>query len=153
MTIVAAALLENDGFVLICQRRAGQAHPLKWEFPGGKVEPGETPDQALRRELREELGIEAEIGAEITRYEYVYPGKQPIVLIFYHVQRFQGQIRNVVFEQIRWESFARLPEYDFLEGDTEFVRDLSRSYGRRIVTSRSRLRRSVSSRSTSDKEA
>jgi 8-oxo-dGTP diphosphatase len=110
--------------MLACRRRADGAHPLKWEFPGGKVEPGELPADALRRELEEELGIEAEIGAEVTRYEYCYPGKRPILLIFYRVASFGGEPRNRVFHEIRWDAAARLRDYDFLEGDVDFVRTL-----------------------------
>jgi len=122
VTTVVAAVIERDGSVLICQRRPGQAHELKWEFPGGKVEQGETPVAALRRELQEELGIEAEPDAEITRYEYAYPGKAPILLIFFRVTRFSGEIENRVFARLEWETRERLPQYDFLEGDVDFVR-------------------------------
>src|SRR5580765_1239531 len=86
---VVAAIIERDGKVLICQRKAGQRHAGKWEFPGGKVEPGEEFSSALARELAEELGIAAEIGEEITRYEYAYAGSGPIQLIFYKVVRFE----------------------------------------------------------------
>src|SRR4030095_3002708 len=100
MTTVVAAIIERGGRILICQRRADHAHPLKWEFPGGKVEPGENPADALRRELAEELSISAQIGAEVTQYEYSYPGKKPILLMFYRVTEFSGEPRNQVFEQI-----------------------------------------------------
>ena len=125
MTIVVAAVIEGDNQVLICRRRADQAHPLKWEFPGGKVEANETPVAALERELEEELGIRAGIGAQIADYEYAYPGRPPIRLIFYRVTKFAGKIENRVFEEIRWETRERLPEYDFLEGDVGFVRMLA----------------------------
>jgi 8-oxo-dGTP diphosphatase len=125
MTNVVAAIIERNGEILICQRRQDHAHPLKWEFPGGKVEPGELPTDALRRELDEELAIEAVIGPEVTRYEFSYPGKQAILLIFYRVSEFTGEPRNRVFAQIRWETPARLRDYDFLEGDVDFVRTLS----------------------------
>ena len=72
MTVVVAGVLERDGKILICRRRADQPHPLKWEFPGGKIEAGESPEFALMRELREELGIEATAGAELMRYEFAY---------------------------------------------------------------------------------
>jgi len=125
MTTVVAAILERAGKILICQRRPGDPHPLKWEFPGGKLEPGETPADALRRELEEELGIQASIGAEITRYPYCYPGRQPILLIFYRVTVFSGEPRNRVFERLVWDTPVRLREYDFLEGDVDFVRTLT----------------------------
>jgi 8-oxo-dGTP diphosphatase len=121
MTIVVAGILQRDGKTLICRRRAGGPHPLKWEFPGGKLEPGESPGQALTRELREELGIEAQPGAELMRYEFAYPGKNPILLIFLEAAGWTGTVENRIFETIVWESREALPEYDFLEGDARFL--------------------------------
>ena len=126
MTVVVAAIIERDGKVLICRRAEGHAHEGKWEFPGGKVEDGESLADALARELQEELAIEAYIGEEIVRYEYAYPGRKPILLVFFRVTEFQGDPRNMVFAQIAWESRGRLTEYDFLEGDVDFVRELAR---------------------------
>ena len=134
--VVVAALILNKGEILIGQRKAGQRHELKWEFPGGKVEPGESPREALRRELQEELDIEATVGAEIARYEHAYRGRPPILLIFYRVSRYQGELRNQVFEQIRWENPLRFPEYDFLDGDLDFVRRIARGEYDRIVRPR-----------------
>lgn len=124
--LVVAGVIERDGLVLVCQRQAGDTHAFKWEFPGGKVEPGETPQQALMRELNEELGITAEVGEEIARYEYRYARRPPIMLIFYRVRAFEGEPKPLVFEAIRWEPHSRLPAYDFLDGDREFIRRLSR---------------------------
>ena len=81
MITVAAALIQRQGRILICRRRADQDHPGKWEFPGGKLESGETPETCLRRELAEELGIEAVIGNEITRYRFQYPGRKQLQLV------------------------------------------------------------------------
>jgi len=111
----------RDSRILICRRRADQAHPLKWEFPGGKVEAGETPEDALRRELSEELGIESAQPAEIARYTFTYPGKNPILLIFLLVTAWQGDVENRIFETMSWETPDRLREYDFLEGDVPFL--------------------------------
>jgi 8-oxo-dGTP diphosphatase len=121
MTQVVAGILERDGRILICQRTADQPHPLKWEFPGGKIEPNETPEAALIRELREELGIEATTPTEIARYEFTYPGKKPILLIFLAVQAWSGEMENRIFNRIGWEVRAKLPDYDFLEGDGPFL--------------------------------
>jgi 8-oxo-dGTP diphosphatase len=121
MTTVVAAVIERNDLVLIAQRKSTGQHPLKWEFPGGKVEPGETPRAALVRELAEELGISAEVGVEIERYEYQYAGRWPILLIFYRVTDFTGEPSNLDFEQILWAPRARLGDYDFLEGDAEFL--------------------------------
>jgi 8-oxo-dGTP diphosphatase len=125
MVQVVAAIIESRGRILIGRRKPEQSHPLKWEFPGGKVEPGETPEQALARELEEELGILGAVGEEITRYQHTYPGRDPILLIFFRVREFGGKPRNVVFHQMRWEPAAKLAEFDFVEGDIEFIRMLS----------------------------
>ncbi len=125
--MVVAGVIERDGEILIGQRRPTDRHPLKWEFPGGKVEAGENPRAALRRELKEELDIEAESGVEIARYEYPYPKRTPILLMFYEVKTFAGDIHNAVFAQLRWERRERLPEYDFLDGDFDFVRRLAQT--------------------------
>jgi 8-oxo-dGTP diphosphatase len=121
MTTVVAGVIERDGKILICRRRADQPHPLKWEFPGGKVEAGESLETALARELREELGIEATIGLEAMRYEFAYPGKQPILLIFLAVADWRGEVQNHIFGEIIWESPDSLRSYDFLEGDARFL--------------------------------
>jgi 8-oxo-dGTP diphosphatase len=121
MTEVVAAILELDAKILICRRRADQPHPLKWEFPGGKIEAGESPHAALVRELREELGIEAQTGRELSRYEFAYPGKNPILLIFIELAGWQGEIQNLIFEAVVWEKKANLRTYDFLEGDAPFL--------------------------------
>jgi len=121
MLQVVAAILERDGRILICRRRKEQLHPLKWEFPGGKVEPGETPEQTLARELEEELGIRRAAGEELERYPYSYPGKAPIELIFFRVTGFAGEPANLVFHEMRWEPRANLRGFDFVEGDTEFL--------------------------------
>ncbi len=124
MTTVTAAVIERDGRILICRRRADQKHPLKWEFPGGKVEPGEDPEACLRRELEEELGIAIQDAEEITRFPYQYPGRPPILLVFYRVPRYAGQVENRIFSEIRWAVPEDLPAFDFLEGDIDFVRAL-----------------------------
>jgi 8-oxo-dGTP diphosphatase len=129
MTTVVAAVIEKNGQILICRRKLGQAHELKWEFPGGKLEPGETPPQALKRELNEELAIDATIGFEFMRHEFAYPEKPPILLIFFEVTEFEGEPVNRIFEEIRWEDARRLPDYDFLEGDIGFVRSLAAKTG------------------------
>lgn len=124
--VVVAAVIRKDGHILIGQRQKGDSHEFKWEFPGGKVEDGEQPHEALQRELEEELCIQAHIGPEIIRYEYHYPRRRPILLIFHSITDFIGEPRCSAFEQIRWETPERLPEYDFLDGDIDFVRRLAK---------------------------
>jgi len=122
---VVAAVIERGGLILIGQRKAGGRHGLQWEFPGGKVESGEEAREALVRELREELGIEARVGDEIERYDFSYSAGQVTRLIFFHVTEFTGEPENLDFAQIGWVERERLPDYDFLEGDVEFVRRLA----------------------------
>jgi 8-oxo-dGTP diphosphatase len=118
---VVAGVLVRGGCVLACQRPPGGHHPGKWEFPGGKVEAGESLQQALRRELREELGVEATVGAELWRAEHQYPGRQRITLTFFLVSDYAGAISNAAFASMCWLPIEVLHEYDFLEGDREFI--------------------------------
>jgi 8-oxo-dGTP diphosphatase len=135
MLQVVAAIFEREGRVLICQRMPRQAHPLKWEFPGGKVEPGETPAEALARELEEELGVRGARGEEIERYQFDYPGRPPIMLIFFRVESFQGEPRNLIFHEIRWEPREKLREFDFVEGDLRFLEGFSKGRAASILVS------------------
>jgi 8-oxo-dGTP diphosphatase len=125
--MVVAAVIERGGQILIGQRRRDASkHALKWEFPGGKVEAGETPQQGLARELREELAIKADIGPQIESYEFYYPGStRATCLLFFRVTEFAGEPQNLDFEQILWVTVAALPGYDFLEGDVAFVARLA----------------------------
>ena len=124
---VVAAVIERDGKILIGQRkRDASRHALKWEFPGGKVEDGETPGEALIRELREELAIEAQIGPLIETYEFSYPGSErTTALLFFRVTEFTGEPENLDFEQVVWAEQGQLTAYDFLEGDIAFVARLT----------------------------
>jgi 8-oxo-dGTP diphosphatase len=125
MKRVVAALIVNDGRILACQRTRHQPMPLKWEFPGGKIEDGEQPREALRRELEEELGIEATIGDEVVRIHHEYPSGGSIDLRFFEVRTFRGEIENRIFREIRWVGRKELLDLDFLEADRTLVRDLA----------------------------
>lgn len=127
MLMVVAAILERDGNMLIGQRRAGGSHAGKWEFPGGKVESGESPEEAIVRELREELAIEAAGVREIHRYEYAYPGKRPLLLVFLRVGSFTGEPVNQAFARIAWAPPSTFSRYDFLDGDRDFLTWLAAS--------------------------
>jgi len=124
MKQVVAALIMKDGKVLVCQRTRHQTMPLKWEFPGGKIEEGEQPRDALRRELDEELGIDAQIGEEVARIRHDYKGGGAVELRFYSVNQYQGEIENRIFKDMRWAMRSELPSFDFLEADLPLVRDL-----------------------------
>jgi 8-oxo-dGTP diphosphatase len=126
MTLVTAGILTRDDRLLICQRRAGSRFGLKWEFPGGKVEAAESPEECLRRELAEELGIEAEVGPEIYRIEHQYADGLAVHLLFFRVLGYSGTPVNLAFEQMAWVRREELPGYDFLEADREFVESMTR---------------------------
>jgi 8-oxo-dGTP diphosphatase len=123
---VAAGVLTHGQHLLICQRRADDLHPLKWEFPGGKTQEAEDDIACLRRELREELGIEGTIGSELYRATHTYPNGRRVALTFFHVPTYQGEIVNMQFERLGWVEPAQLLTYDFLEGDLTFVAALAR---------------------------
>ncbi|HYO80899.1 MAG TPA: (deoxy)nucleoside triphosphate pyrophosphohydrolase [Bryobacteraceae bacterium] len=125
MIRVAAALIVRDGRILIGQRLAADSHGLKWEFPGGKVERGESAADALARELEEELGIQARIDREVVRYTWAYPKRATILLMFHLVKVFAGEPQSLAFERIAWEDPSQLPRYDFLEGDLDLVRRIA----------------------------
>ena len=124
--LVSAGIICRDDRVLVGQRRKGDRHSLKWEFPGGKVEHGESPQQALVRELWEELHIRATIGGELARYQHIYSSGSRVHLIFFAVPEFSGEPDGRVFEQISWIVLRDLPALDFLEGDLDFIRRLAR---------------------------
>lgn len=122
---VVAALILRDDKVLVCQRTRHQSMPLKWEFPGGKVEPGEEAAEALRRELEEELGIDATIGPKVATVCHTYGSGAAFELHFFLVQEYAGEMQNRIFREVRWAEKSELPKFDFLEADIALVRDLA----------------------------
>ena len=122
---MVAALIMRGGEVLICQRRPDQPMALQWEFPGGKIEPGESAEEALARELDEELGIRATIGPPVTRIRHNYRNGGAVDLQFFTVREFMGEITNRIFSQLVWAKLEELPSYDFLPADRGLVRDLA----------------------------
>lgn len=125
MKQVAAALIVRDGKLLICQRTQYQSMPLKWEFPGGKIERGEQPRDGLVRELEEELGIQARVGDEVARLRHTYASGAAVELRFFLVEHYEGEPENRIFRDVQWVERAALPSYDFLEADLELVKDIA----------------------------
>jgi 8-oxo-dGTP diphosphatase len=121
---VVAALIFQDDRLLVCQRNRHQTMPLKWEFPGGKIEAGEQPRDALRRELNEELGIDATIGDEVACLRHDYNNRSAVELRFYSVREYKGEIENRIFKDMRWATRSDLPSFDFLEADLQLVKEL-----------------------------
>ncbi len=125
MKRVVAALIVHDGKILVCQRTRHQTMPLKWEFPGGKIEEGEQPRAALERELEEELGIHAAIGEEAARIHHTYKSGSSVELSFFVVREYKGQLENRIFRDMQWANPKDLPTFDFLEADLKLVADLA----------------------------
>ena len=111
--------------ILICQRKEVGDHPLKWEFPGGKLSDFEENQEALRRELKEELNIEI---IEMSFFdEYLYEYKElskKLKLVFYHIFQFEGEMQNLVHHQLKWIDISNLSDYYFLEGDHKIINKL-----------------------------
>ena len=125
--IVVAAVIVRDGKILACQRSAAGKFPLKWEFPGGKVQSNETPEAALARELAEELDATARIGQRIFHAKHKYDEmREPVELLFFSAEIESGEIENRVFNEVRWLPPEGLPKLDFLEADFELVQKLAR---------------------------
>jgi 8-oxo-dGTP diphosphatase len=125
LRFVAAALIVRGNEVLIGQRRPDQPMAMLWEFPGGKIEAGESPEQALARELDEELGIHAVIGSPVTRIRHNYRHGGAVDLQFFAVHSFDGEIVSRIYHQVRWVRLEELPAYDFLPADKGLIRDLA----------------------------
>ena len=123
--LVVAGLIVRAGQVLISQRRADQSLPLQWEFPGGKVEPGEAPVAALARELDEELGITAAVGEIWDVLFHAYPGFD-LVMLVYACTIASGEPRAVEVADLAWVAPSALPQWDILPADRPLVDRLVR---------------------------
>jgi 8-oxo-dGTP diphosphatase len=133
MKQVAVGIILQKGRVLACQRKADGRYPLKWEFPGGKVEDGETHEQAMTRELHEELSITVDEFERFFQQDWVYPGSVSgqntsgaFSVTYFLVTSFSGEPLNRAFEQIRWVRPAELRSMDILDGNVEAVKKLIR---------------------------
>ena len=126
ITVVAAIIEREDRRLLIGQRRKNDTSPLKWDFPGGKVEPGETAEAALNRELREELGVALEQAVEVGRVRHRYPNKlEELEIRFFAAKIAPGEPSPEAFEQIAWVLPRDLGSYDFLAANAQIVAHLA----------------------------
>lgn len=123
--LVTAGIIVDGDLILICQRHHDDAYGMQWEFPGGKVHPGEGTKESLRRELKEELAIEAEVGEEVFRLRHQYPDRF-VEVVFFSVLSFQGTMINQVFENIKWAPRNQISDFNFLEADRELVARIAR---------------------------
>ncbi len=128
MIQVAVGIVLSRGSVLLCQRSASARYPLKWEFPGGKLEPGESPETCLARELREELSIHASVGPLVHRQHSVYPDSGSFDVFYHEIPSWSGLIVNRVFESIAWVPLGGLPSFDILDGNRDIVDLLLRTH-------------------------
>lgn len=119
VVVVLAAVVERDGRFLVTRRLAGTHLSGRWEFPGGKCEPGETHEACLARELAEELGIESSIGEEITTVEHSYPERT--VRLHFHRCEITSEPHGLLGQEIRWVTREELDALDFPEADKGLI--------------------------------
>jgi 8-oxo-dGTP diphosphatase len=122
---VPAGIIEGDGKVLIGRRKPGKHMGGKWEFPGGKIEPGETPEESLVRELAEELGVQARVGRFLGRAFFEGDGVS-LELLVYRVEGVEGTPVLREHEELRWVKPEELLSYDLADSDRAVVKELYR---------------------------
>jgi len=125
-TVVAAIIERSDRRILIGQRRKLDSSPLKWEFPGGKMEEGETPEAALARELREELHAKLTKAVELGRVQHKYSDRnEPLEIRFFAAAIENDAVEPITFEQIAWVLPRELGQYDFLAANRQLIAQLA----------------------------
>ena len=127
MVEVVAALIWDGNKFMICQRPAHKARGLLWEFVGGKVEPGETKEQALIRECREELAVTVSVGQVFMDVVHEYPDIT-VHLTLFHATIAAGAPQKLEHADIRWITAAQIPDYDFCPADEEILETIKRRY-------------------------
>ena len=127
MTEVVAALIWQGEKFMICQRPAHKARGLLWEFVGGKVERGETKEQALTRECREELGIRLSVGEVFMDVTHEYPDLL-VHLTLFHATIAEGEPKMLEHNDIKWITPMEIPNYDFCPADVEILEKLMQAY-------------------------
>ena len=120
---VTGAIIQKNDKYLIGRRGPNEKSPGLWEFPGGKIEKGETPIQCIKRELKEELNINAEIGDLVIKYEYNYPNVS-YLLHFFKINSYIGEFKMIAHDKLEWVSLNDFHKYDFLEGDTPLINQM-----------------------------
>ncbi|UYP07403.1 8-oxo-dGTP diphosphatase MutT [Priestia megaterium] len=125
MRKVVAAIIKEKDQLLIAQRHSKDPLAGKWEFPGGKLETGETPEECLVREIREELQVEVEIGSFYDENVYGFKG-QAIHLLFYWAEIMNGEVTPVVHDDVKWITIKELARFDFAPADIPIVKRLER---------------------------
>ncbi len=121
---VAVGIILRERKILCCQRRKDARYPLQWEFPGGKLNDGESPVECLIRELREELGISITEPVEYDRHTTVYEDSGKFEVHYYLVTAFTGEPRNRTFERILWLKLSELSQVQFLKGNLSVIEKL-----------------------------
>lgn len=116
MVVVAAGIVRRAGRIMLCQRKPGKANGLKWEFPGGKLEPGESPEAALERELREELGVQTRTGRIFDAVHRVENGRELLILFFFS-ELLSGEPRTLDCADIAWAAATELTRFDLAPAD------------------------------------
>ena len=127
MVEVVAALIRRGERFMICQRPAHKARGLKWEFVGGKVEPGESKEEALRRECKEELDVEVAVGDVFMEVTHEYPDIT-VHLTLYNAEIMAGEPKLLEHNDLRWITPAEIPNYDFCPADEEILRKIAAKY-------------------------
>ena len=125
MRTVVVAVIQRDRRLLIGQRRRNDTSPLKWEFPGGKVEAGEAPEDALARELKEELGVSLRKWVPIGRAVHKYVTSEELEILFFAAAISEGEIVPRTFEETAWVLPKELVDYDFLAANAGLVANLA----------------------------
>ena len=126
--VVAALIWDRDKRFMICQRPAHKARGLLWEFVGGKVEPGETPEEALVRECREELDVTIQVGELYTQVTHVYPDLT-VHLSLFHASIREGRPQKLEHNDIRFINPSEIPNYDFCPADVEILEKIRQDFG------------------------
>lgn len=125
MIVVAAGIVSRNGKIMLCQRRPEDRLGLKWEFPGGKLESGESPQQALERELREELAIETRTGRIFDIY-HESSGDRSLLLLFFRSEILSGEPQTLECNAIEWAEPHELTKYDLAPADMEVAKLLAK---------------------------